>query len=155
MFSSKFYGVAAIVAVIGIASLIFAPGMSVSDDAKGGHSQHGELYGKCAKACAECQLVCDDCARHCAGALHEGKKEHYATLQATEDCATICAAASRIVSRGGPSSARICMVCAEVCASCAKECERFPDDKHMAACAVECRACEKACASMVKSLSHQ
>jgi hypothetical protein len=35
---------------------------------------------------------------------------------------------------------------------CAKACEAFPDDKHMKACAEECRKCEKACKAMVKHM---
>jgi hypothetical protein len=33
-------------------------------------------------------------------------------------------------------------------------CEKFPDDKHMAACAKSCRDCAKACREMIQHLKH-
>ena len=83
-----------------------------------------------------------------------GTKEHMTTLATCQDCADFCAAASQIVSRGGPFAAEICKACAEACAMCAKECEKFPDDEHMKMCAVECRKCEKACREMVGHAGH-
>ena len=35
----------------------------------------------------------------------------------------------------------------------AEECEKFPDDRHMKACAEECRKCAKECRDMVKNLA--
>ena len=40
------------------------------------------------------------------------------------------------------------------CDRCAKECEKFPQDQHMAACAEECRKCEKACKAMLPHVGH-
>jgi hypothetical protein len=86
--------------------------------------------------------------------LAEGKKEHQQTLQTCLDCAEICAAADRIVSRSGPFSDTICRACAEACERCAKACEQFPDDEHMAQCAKECRTCQRECESMVSHSGH-
>ena len=114
------------------------------------HSAERAMTMACAKACSDCQRVCDSCSIHCAHMLHEGKKAHFATLTSCQDCATVCAAASQIVARGGPYSNEICKACVDVCAKCAKECEKFPEDTHMKACAQECRKCEKACLEMLK-----
>jgi len=127
-----------------------------AEQARGGATQaarasHHRSYDECANACAACQRVCDSCAAHCLGLVAEGKKEHQQTLQTCLDCAEICAAANRIVSRSGPFSDTICRACAEACDRCAKACEQFPSDEYMAQCAKECRTCQKACEAM---LSH-
>ncbi len=115
-----------------------------------GHMEHDEMLQACAKACSDCQRACDMCSTHCAHQLAMGKKDHAATLASCQDCADFCAAASQIVARGGPFAGLICESCAEACARCGKECERFPNDKHMKMCAEECRKCEKACREMAK-----
>lgn len=118
------------------------------------HSEHNEGLQACAKACSDCQRECDVCSTHCGHLLVEGKKDHMMTLMTCQDCADICAAASQVTARGGPFSGIICQSCADACAACAKECEKFPDDEHMAACAKECRKCEKACREMAKHAGH-
>ncbi len=117
------------------------------------HGKHHAALLKCAQACANCQLACDECATHCAKELAAGNKEHLATLMSCQDCATVCSAAAQIVARGGPFSALICEPCAKACADCAVQCEKFPGDQHMKQCAEECRKCEKACREMLKHLA--
>lgn len=114
------------------------------------HMEHNAILQACAKACSDCQRACDMCSTHCAHQLHAGHKEHMTTLATCLDCADFCAAASQIVSRGGPFATEICKACVEACALCGKECEKFPDDEHMKMCAVECRKCEKACNDMIQ-----
>ena len=114
---------------------------------------HHEMMQACAKACSDCQRMCDMCGTHCALKVRDGEKAHLTTLQTCQDCATICAAASQIVARSGPFSDSICKSCAEACDRCAKACEKFPDDKHMKACTEECRKCEKACRDMLKHMA--
>lgn len=114
------------------------------------HAEHDDVLQACAKACSDCQRACDMCTTHCAHQLHAGKAEHMTTLATCQDCADYCVAAAQIVARGGPFSAVICAACADACSMCGKECEKFPDDKHMKMCAEECRKCEKACRDMVK-----
>lgn len=116
------------------------------------HVHHG--MSECAAACAGCQMACDSCAAHCLGLLEEGKKAHAETLQTCLDCAEVCAAADRIVARGGPFSEIICRACADACARCAEACEKFPDDEHMADCAKECRKCATACQQMLGEGPH-
>jgi hypothetical protein len=114
------------------------------------HAGHkAKMFEECAAACSDCQRSCDSCAAHCARLMQHGHKEHASILATCQDCGDICSAAARIVARGGPFSTLVCRACADACARCAKECDKFPDDKHMTACAAECRKCEKACKEML------
>jgi hypothetical protein len=118
------------------------------------HDEHNEAFQECAEACSDCQRACDTCATHCAHLMHAGEGEHVTTLMTCQDCADICACASQCCARGGPFVGLICEASAEACSKCAEECEKFPDDKHMAACAKECRKCERACRGMLKHADH-
>jgi len=146
------------VALALLAVLSFAPTARTAEPkredakvaAKADHSEHDAMLAACAKACSDCQRACDMCTTHCGHMLAEGKKEHAAALATCQDCATCCAAASQIVARGGPFSQAICSACADCCMKCAKECEKFPEDKHMKMCGEECRKCEKSCVEMLK-----
>lgn len=108
----------------------------------------------CAKACSDCQRECDACATHCAHLLHKGEHDHLTTLMTCQDCADFCAAAAQVVARGGPFAVLICQGCADACAKCGRECERFPANERMKACAQECRKCEEACREMIKHGAH-
>jgi hypothetical protein len=110
---------------------------------------HDNAFQACAKECSDCQRSCDECGKHCLDKLASGDEHHRHTLATCQDCATVCAAASHIVSRSGPFSADICRACAEVCAQCAEACEKHAHDDTMAACAKACRTCEDACRKML------
>jgi hypothetical protein len=130
-----------------------APATRAAPKAADAHD-HGGMNEACAKACSDCQRECESCAAHCAKQLEGGKKDHSTTLATCLDCAAFCASAASIVARGGPFAALICKACVDACAMCGKECEKFPDDKHMKECAAECRKCEKACKDMVAHAGH-
>src|ERR1700722_5198690 len=106
------------------------------------HTERREAMLACAKACSDCQRACDSCATHCSHQLAEGKNRHLTTLACCQDFATCCTAAAQICSRDGPCCAMICECCTKACDHCASACEKFPDDKHMKACAEECRKCK-------------
>ncbi len=146
-------GISLMAVVLSVAALAGFARFGQTEDKKPAdpHAGHGDTMMTCAKACSDCQRVCDSCSTHCGRMLSEGKKEHHATLVSCQDCATVCAAASQIVARSGPYSMMICSTCAETCAKCATECEKFPNDAHMKACAEECRKCEKSCREMTKA----
>jgi len=69
-----------------------------------GDHPHAIAYEKCAKACSDCQRMCELCTTHCAKQVAAGKKEHLKTLQTCQDCAAHCSAAASIVARQGPFS---------------------------------------------------
>ena len=52
--------------------------------------EHAEHFLKCAKVCADCQLQCDSCFKHCLTLLADGKKEHAKTAQLCADCGECC-----------------------------------------------------------------
>lgn len=124
-----------------------------NQDKHADHKEHDIAMQACAKACSDCQRMCDMCGSHCAHMVVDGRKTHAASIASCLDCSTICSAASTIVARGGPFSTTICSACAEACNKCALNCEKFPDDKHMKMCAEECRKCEKACQDMLKHMN--
>jgi hypothetical protein len=142
-----------VLGMLGAALIVFAAGGGGQARADDPHA-HDEHFAACAKACGDCQQMCDMCFRHCAGLLADGKKEHAKTMQACVDCAECCSLAARLTARGSPFAAAACECCARCNDDCAAACEKFPDDKHMADCAKACRDCAKACRDMVKHLSH-
>ena len=115
---------------------------------------HGEHFAACAKACGDCQLHCDACFHHCATLLTAGSKDHAKSMHACVDCAECCKLAATLSARQSPFAAAACECCAKCNDECATACEKFPDDKHMAACAKACRECAKACRDMIKHLAH-
>ena len=152
MNTRTFCGIAAVALALAIGGMVAAQ-QGQTPESKVAHMEHNEATQACAKACSDCQRACDTCATHCAYLTAEGKKEHLTTLMTCQDCATVCAAAAQIVSRAGPHSVLITECCARACDQCATACEKFSDDKHMTACAEECRKCEKACRAMVKHMA--
>src|SRR4051794_40909868 len=109
-------------------------------------------FKECAKACDDCARSCDECGAHCARMLAEGKKDHIESLRQVQDCATVCSAASCILSRGGPDADLICVACADACKRCGDACEKHAaHDPIMKANTEECRRCEKACRTMLQN----
>jgi hypothetical protein len=112
------------------------------------HTQHAAHFEACAKACDDCARACEQCSTHCAMMAADGKKDHLVTLKCTRDCATICSAASAVVSRGGSFNDLICAACAEACKRCGEACGQHQDPV-MQRCAAECKKCEAACREML------
>src|ERR1700733_5428311 len=93
---------------LGLAMFLFTVNPSLAADPK-----HSVVNETCAKACNDCQRMCDSCVTHCADLAAEGNmKGHLTTLKECQDCATCCTAAAQIVARGGPHSVLICECCA-------------------------------------------
>ena len=112
--------------------------------------EHAEHFMKCAKACADCQLQCDSCFKHCLTLLTDGKKEHAKTAQLCADCAECCKTCSTLCARQSPLARPMLDCCAKCCDECAAACEKVPDDRHMAACTKSCRYCANECRDMLK-----
>lgn len=145
-------------------SLVTAVALSAAADAPTSrqpgaedHQEHGQAAQllKCASVCAECQLQCDSCFKHCLKMLSEGQKQHALTAQLCVDCAECCKACATLCARQSPLAGPMLECCAECCDRCAEECEKSPDDKHMAACAKACRECAKTCRDQAKALGNQ
>lgn len=110
-------------------------------------------YMACARACADCQLRCDSCFKHCLGLMAAGHKEHSRSAELCADCAECCKLASSLTARKSRLASHACECCAKCCDECATQCEKFPGDDSMKQCASECRACAKACRDMVVQLT--
>lgn len=115
--------------------------------------EHGGHMSECAKICANCQLACDSCFKHCISLAGEGKKDHAECAQYCADCAECCKACATLCGRQSPLSPQMLDCCAKCCDACAASCEKFPDDKHMAQCAKTCRDCAKSCRDMGKMVA--
>jgi hypothetical protein len=114
--------------------------------------EHAEHFMECSKACADCQLQCDSCFKHCLMLLAGGKKEHATTAQLCADCAECCKTCSTLCARQSPLARLMLESCAKCCDECAAACGKFPDDKHMADCAKSCRDCAKECRELLAHL---
>lgn len=136
------------VMAVALAALI----LSFTGQARAAEHEHAKHFTDCAKACAACQIECDSCFKHCLALLTDGKKDHAKTVQSCVDCAECCQACASLCARQSPYSAHMLEGCAKCCDDCAAACEKFPDDKHMAACAKSCRDCAKSCREMLKHL---
>jgi hypothetical protein len=112
--------------------------------------EHGEHFMKCAKKCAECQISCDSCHKHCVHLLASGKKDHAKTVQTCADCAEFCKACAALCARQSPFAKHMLEGCAKVCDECGEACSKFKEDKHMSECAKTCKDCAKECRAMLK-----
>ena len=112
-----------------------APGFSVDD-----------LAG-CVDACNECAQVCTACADACLGEQMVEEMRHCITMDL--NCADICGATARVLSRQTSYDAAMTRAaltaCAEACRLCGDECEQHEAMEHCRICAAACRRCEEAC----------
>src|SRR6516162_122471 len=80
------------------ATLAIAVVAPVGQSARAQHG-HAEHFLKCAKVCADCQLQCDSCFKHCLTLLADGKKEHAKTAQLCADCGECCKTCSTLCAK--------------------------------------------------------
>lgn len=99
-------------------------------------------------AAAECAQACTGCADACLA--DPAVADLRAVIRLTQDCADICTATGRVLTRmaagvGDHADAQL-DACARACAACAEACERHADrSPQCAACAEACRRCAQAC----------
>jgi hypothetical protein len=111
---------------------------------------------ECIEACFDCIQACTTCADACIG---EGDMQMLARCVRLDlDCADICEATGRILSRQTATEAQmlraILQACAEACRLCAEECENHAEHgmEHCRVCAEACRRCEQACNSVLSAI---
>lgn len=109
----------------------------------------------CIEACFECAQACTACADACLSESDVAQLRSCIALNL--DCADICAATGRVLSRLTSGDAgvlrSILEACATACKSCGDECARHADmHRHCGVCADACRRCEKACRELADSL---
>jgi hypothetical protein len=114
-----------------------------------------DLLAECISQCVACAQACTACADACLS--EDTVAELTKCIRTDLDCADICEATGRILSRHTGYDANISRsvveACAQTCASCADECERHADmHDHCRICADACRRCEQACRSILAAM---
>jgi hypothetical protein len=136
---------------IALLALAFAAAL-LSPAAQSKGSEHSEEMMKCAKICAECQVICDSCFKHCLNLIGETQKEHAKTAQLCVDCAECCKACATLCARESLLARPMLECCEKCCKQCAEACEKHENDEHIAKCAKICRDCAKQCAEMLQKM---
>ena len=119
-----------------------------------GHVDRGAL-ARCIEACFECAQACTSCADACLS--EEMVAELRKCIRLDLDCADICDATGRVLTRqteyDAPTSKSLLSACREACATCAEECESHADmHEHCRLCAEACRRCEVACGELLDAM---
>jgi hypothetical protein len=108
----------------------------------------------CIAACLECEQACTSCADACLG--EKQVLDLRRCIRLNQDCADICAATARVMSRFFESDAAMTLAqleaCARACATCGAECHRHESHhEHCKVCADACRRCEEQCRSALRA----
>jgi hypothetical protein len=109
----------------------------------------------CIEACVECAQACTACADAC---LSEDMVAELRTCIRTDlDCADVCEATGRVLSRHTGYDANLTRAvleaCAAACRACGDECSRHAEmHEHCRVCAEACRRCEQACRALIDAL---
>ena len=116
-----------------------------------------DLLVACIEACSDCAESCTQCADDC---LAEESVQHLTTcVRLNLDCADICAATGRVVSRqtgyDPELTSAVLRACIEACRKCAEECDIHAAHgmEHCRICAEECRSCEQACQALLAAIA--
>lgn len=107
----------------------------------------------CIAACIECAQACVACADACLAEKQVADLRRCIRLDL--DCADVCEATGRVLSRlydAEPASIRALLeACALCCATCAAECLRHASHhEHCKLCADACRRCEDECRKLMR-----
>jgi hypothetical protein len=118
------------------------------------HTAVNDALIRAIKECLACAQACVSCADACLAEPHVGDLRQCIRLDL--DCADICFAGGRILTRRTGSNpaviAAVLEACVTACGLCAAECERH-DHEHCRLCADACRRCETACGLAQRSVS--
>lgn len=116
----------------------------------------GDLLARTIDALVECANTCSQCADACLS--EEGLSPELAKcIRLNLDCADVCTATSRVVSRQTEYDANVTRplleACAATCKSCGDECEGHSGHMdHCRVCAESCRRCEQACRELLDAM---
>ena len=95
--------------------------------------------------------ICSTCADACLSEQHGGLTQ---CIRLDLDCADICSATARVLSRAskhGPQPLQALLAaCASACRACAQECRRHEQHSHCRICAESCETCEAECEELLK-----
>lgn len=112
----------------------------------------GDLLADCIEACMVCSQVCIACADACLG--EPNPQELARCIRLNLDCADVCTAAERLVSRQHKPDTELLRMqmqaCIHACQVCAVECEAHQSEhEHCRVCAEQCRRTEQVCRQML------
>jgi hypothetical protein len=110
---------------------------------------------QCIEQCSSCATTCTSCADSCLG--EEMVQELVRCIRLDLDCADICEATGRVLTRQTSFELEVARdmleACAGACRVCADECERHAEQhKHCRLCAEVCGRCEQACNGLVSTM---
>lgn len=114
-----------------------------------------ELLARAIDALVACAQTCTACADACLS--EEMVAEMRACIRSDLDCADVCDATARVLSRQtayDPDVTRTLLeACIQVCRTCGNECASHADHhEHCRICAEACRACEQACSELLAAI---
>ena len=115
-----------------------------------------QTLAACVEACFDCASTCTSCADACLA--EEMVADLRFCIRQDLDCADICNATGRILSRQTEPDTKILRAqleaCAAACGSCGDECEKHADmHEHCRLCAQSCRRCEESCRKVLQALT--
>ena len=107
-----------------------------------------EVLLRCIAECLDCAASCTACGD--ASLSENDSQELIGVVRVSSDCADVCDATRRVITRQSASDVRLIRATAEACATaclaCAEECERHAaHHEHCRVCAEVCRRCKAAC----------
>jgi hypothetical protein len=114
------------------------------------------LIADALEALVECSQACTACADACLS--EQGVSDLTKCIRTDLDCADICAATARVLSRHTGYDANVTraqlQACIQACTACATECERHADHhQHCRVCGQTCRHCAEACQTLLTKIS--
>ncbi len=106
-------------------------------------------------ALSDCAQACTACADDCLS--EEMVAELTKCIRLNLDCADVCTATLKVVSRQTDYDANVTRslleACVTACRSCGDECERHAQmHEHCRVCAEACRRCEQACNNLLAAM---
>lgn len=109
----------------------------------------------CIDECFSCAQACTACADACLS--EQAVSELVKCIRTNADCADICDATGRALSRHTGYDANltrtILEACAAACKACGDECARHASaHEHCRICAEACQRCERACRELIATL---
>jgi len=115
-----------------------------------------DLLARTVDALVACSQACTACADACLS--EEMVAELRTCIRTNLDCAEICDATARMLSRHTGYDANLTraqlQACAQACKACGDECARHAEaHDHCRICAEACRACEEACNELLATFS--
>jgi hypothetical protein len=115
-----------------------------------------DLLAAAIEAIVGCSQACTACADACLS--EDSVAELRKCVRTNLDCADVCDATSRVLSRHTGYDANISRAvleaCIAACRACGDECEQHASmHEHCRVCAEACRACEAACRDLLSSMS--